>query len=94
MLSALNVLGIYCQRRYIPRKDVLEFWARPVLRLMPTAEAFLAHRDQMTGMSSWPQLRELAEDSARYLRRQGLDIVAVQARAGSIPPPPDQGDDG
>ena len=42
-LSALNVLAIYYERRYIRRKDVLEYWASSVVRTYEAADAFLAH---------------------------------------------------
>jgi len=52
-LSSLNNLGIYYRRRYIRRKDILELWALPVVRLLRAAEPFLAHRDELAG-TRWP----------------------------------------
>ena len=81
-LSTLNVLGIYYERRYVARTDVLRFFALNVVRLMPAAEAFLAHRDQVVGTVSWPELRTLAADSANYLRRQGQEARPALREAG------------
>jgi hypothetical protein len=44
-LAALNVLGIYYQRRYVNRKDVLEIWALTLVRTLLGAERFLASRE-------------------------------------------------
>jgi hypothetical protein len=71
-LSSLNVLGIYYERGYVPRQDVLRFFGLTIARLMPAAESFLAHRDQLVGTYSWPELRALAEDSAKYVRQRGI----------------------
>ncbi len=72
-LSTLNVLGIYYERGYVSRKDVRRFFALTVVRLMPAAEIFLAHRDQLVGTISWPELRALAEDSAKHVRQRGVE---------------------
>jgi hypothetical protein len=73
-LAAFNVLGIYYKRRYIRRKDVLEFWAVPLLRLMPSAEPYLKRRDSFgTTGQEWPELRALVDDSQRFIRRHGRE---------------------
>jgi hypothetical protein len=64
------------------RTDVLRFFALNVVRLMPAAKAFLAHRDQVVGTVSWPELRTLAADSANYLRRQGQEARPALQEAG------------
>jgi hypothetical protein len=80
-LASLNTLGIYYRRRYVRRKDILELWALPVVRLMRAAEPFLAYRDELTGTSTWPELRSFALDAEKYLQRQGVDVKAVETRA-------------
>lgn len=73
-LAAFNVLGIYYKRRYIRRRDVLELWAVPLLRLMSPSAPFLAHRDSFTeGHLTWPELRDLAADAEIFLRRRGRE---------------------
>jgi hypothetical protein len=78
-LSSLNNLGIYYRRRYIRRKDILELWALPVVRLLRAAEQFLAHRDELAG-TRWPELRTFALDAERYLQRHGVGVKAVGTR--------------
>jgi hypothetical protein len=38
-------LGIYCERGYVARKDILRFFALTIVRLMPAAEFFLVWND-------------------------------------------------
>jgi hypothetical protein len=78
-LASLNTLGIYYQRRYVRRKDLLEIWAETVLRLLNPAGAFLTYRNALPGGSKWPQLHLLADDARKYLRQQGIDPDAVTA---------------
>lgn len=70
-LSALNALGIYYERRYIGRKDVLKYWGSTIVRTYEAAEAFLAHRSAFTARTPWPQLDLLARDAHSYLQRTG-----------------------
>lgn len=81
-LAALNVMGSYCQRRYIRRRDVLQFWAEPVLRLMPAADAFLAHRASFGSHRTWPELRAFAADAQQYVQRRGIDVRLDEAASG------------
>lgn len=85
-LAALNVLGIYYQRRYIRRKDVLEFWALPVLRLLRAADAFLAHRDSFR-QPTWPQLRAFAADAQSYVQRHGMKVEIPEPWPATSPHP-------
>jgi hypothetical protein len=77
-LAALNVLGIYYQRRYVRRKDVLELWGLPVLRVLDAGKEFAIHRDAEHGMLSWPQLRALEADARKYARRTGR-VALIQS---------------
>jgi hypothetical protein len=78
-IGALNILGIYYQRRYIRRKDVLEFWGLNVVRIHAAGEFFLTHRRGLTGEMPWPQLDLLARDARAFLTRNG--------RLGALPEP-------
>jgi hypothetical protein len=78
-LASLNTLGVYYQRRYVPRPALLELYAETVLRLMRPAGPFLAHRDALRGRPQWPQLYFLAEESREYLRERGIDSAVVEA---------------
>jgi hypothetical protein len=82
-LSALNVLAIYYERRYIRRKDVLEYWASNVVRTYEAADAFLAHRGTFTGRTPWPQLDLLARDAQTYLQRTEPGAAAGAQQAES-----------
>jgi hypothetical protein len=86
-LASLNSLAMYYRRRYVRRKDILELWALPVARLLRAAEPFLAHRDELAGTRTWPELRGFASDAEKYLRRQGVDIKAVETRVTESPNP-------
>jgi hypothetical protein len=86
-LASLNNIGIYYRRRYVRRKDVLELWALPVVRLLRAAEPFLAHRDELVGTRTWPELRAFALDAGKYLQRQGVDVKAVETRVTESPNP-------
>ena len=86
-LASLNNLGIYYRRRYVRRKDILELWALPVVRLLRAAEPFLAHRDGLVGTRTWPELRSFASDAENYLQRQGVDVKAVETRVTESPNP-------
>jgi hypothetical protein len=87
-LASLSTLGIYYQRRYVPRKALMELWAETVLRLMRSAEPFLAHRDAIRRGSVWPELQMLAEESRKYVRKQGKDPTAVEASGRTLPGSP------
>lgn len=84
-LATLNNLGLYYKRRYIRRKDILVIWALAVVRLTRAAEPFLAHRDELIGTRSWPELRELAADAEKHLQRRKIDVKAVEARTTELP---------
>jgi|HubBroStandDraft_6_1064221.scaffolds.fasta_scaffold942699_1 hypothetical protein len=77
VLATLNLLGIYYEGGYVSRKDVLRFFALTVVRLMPAAETYLAHRDQLVGTVSWPELRALADDSAKFVRHRSAEPADV-----------------
>ena len=66
-------------------KDILELWALPVVRLLRAAEPFLAHRDELAGTHTWPELRAFAMDAENYLQRQGMDVKEVKARVAESP---------
>jgi hypothetical protein len=86
-LASLNNLGIYYRRRYVRRKDMLELWALPVVRLLRAAEPFLAHRDELAGTRTWPELRMFALHAEKYLHRQGVNVKAVETRVTESPNP-------
>jgi len=86
-LAALNVLAIYYLRRYVPRKDVLELWALPVLRALLAGDAFLAHRDAQQGTPIWPQLRKLGKDAKQYAQRERVSIQISGPTGEKIEPP-------
>lgn len=73
-LAAFNLLGIYYQRRYIRRADALELWAVPIVRAVPAAKTFLAHRDAQKGTEIFPQLRAMQHDAEQYLRRRQIQV--------------------
>ena len=85
-LASLNTLGMYYRRRYVRRKDVLELWAIPVVRLMQAAEPFLDHRDEVAGRRVWPDLRAFASDAKKYLDQRGVAVKAVEGRVESPNP--------
>jgi hypothetical protein len=84
-LASLNNLGIYYRRRYVRREDLLELWALPVVRLMRAAEPFLAHRVELAGTRTWPELRTFALAAEKYLQRQGVEVKAVETRVTESP---------
>jgi hypothetical protein len=86
-IAALNTLGIYYQRRYIPRKVALQFWAVPVLRLLSAAEPFLIHRDAFTGGKTWPELHAFADGARRYVQRRGIERQVSEAGPEQLPHP-------
>lgn len=56
-LASLDVAAMYWERRYMPRDAFLEAWAQPLVSLMRSARAFLAHRDALPGgctCNGWP----------------------------------------
>src|SRR6266568_4810887 len=87
---SLNVLGIYYQRRYVRRKDVLELWAVPVLRALLAGDTFIAHREADHGMRIWPQLQAFGENARKYTKRAGLD-VQIPGLKPNMPHPPVHG---
>ncbi|WP_344450096.1 hypothetical protein [Actinocorallia aurantiaca] len=85
-LAYFDVLGIYYKNRYIRRKDVMEIWALPLVRLMQVAQPFLNHRDTDQGVPIWPRLRALHADAQRHLERHQVPIrttPSVTGQAGS-----------
>jgi hypothetical protein len=66
-LAVLDLMGfLYC-KRYIPRRDAMDLWARTTTRLVNAAEisGFLALRDAQNGAPIWPYLRRFAADARR-----------------------------
>jgi hypothetical protein len=78
MLAAFNVMGIYYQRRYVSRRDVLELWAVPLVRTLPAAKHFMEHRDVYQGVPSWPQYRALCDDAKDYVRHKQIPVRVPQ----------------
>jgi hypothetical protein len=79
--AILNILGIYYQRRYLRRKDVLAFFALNVARVYSDGQAFLSHRRSFAGVTPWPELDGLAKDATAYLQRHGLDQERTSSQA-------------
>lgn len=73
-LAALDVAAMYWERRYMPRDAFLEAWAQPLVSLMRSAGAFLAHRDALPGGYTWPHLQRLAGAACDYLRAHSRDV--------------------
>ncbi len=73
-INALDLLSIYYRRRYVSRRDVLELWAKPIIEVLPAAEAFLAYRDARVKIKEWPAMRVICRDAERYLKRHGLTV--------------------
>ncbi|MFC5182518.1 hypothetical protein [Actinomadura harenae] len=71
-LAAFNVLGIYYQRRYVSRRDVLDLWALPLVRTLAAAQPFLEERDAHQGVPVLSQFRSLCGDASDYLHQQGI----------------------
>ncbi len=76
-LAALNIMAIYYDRNWVSRHTLLQFWAEPVLQLMPAAQPFLAHRDDQNRLSGqiWPELRKFADAARKHGRDQGWDLT-------------------
>ena len=45
-------------------------WAKPIIEVLPAAEAFRAYRDTQVEIG-WPAMRVLYRDAERYLHRHG-----------------------
>jgi len=90
-LAFLNTVVIYYQRRYIPRKTLLQMWAVPVLRLMPGAERFIEYRNAEAGEGArtWQEIHDFKAIAVKYVRRTGRQGEVGQvwpAVAASVKP--------
>ena len=66
-------MAIYFDRNWVSRDALLQFWAEPVLQLMPAAQPFLGHRAAQYRLSGqiWPELRKFADAASAYGRAYG-----------------------
>lgn len=82
-LSALNVVGIYCERRYISRRVVRRYWGATIARTHRDAQTFLAHRLAQAGRVPWPQLDQLAKAAQARLDREAAKAQAATSEVAS-----------
>ena len=58
-LSTIDIMGFYCEKRYIKRKVVLDLWAPSLRRLSGKAEEFMSKLDKEKDRTTWPHCRNL-----------------------------------
>ncbi|WP_018544371.1 hypothetical protein [Streptomyces sp. LaPpAH-108] len=85
-LSSFDVAGLYCHKRYVREKDVLELWAPSLVKMKYAGALFLQHRDSLwRGIPTWPHYRRLADHAEAYLRSRGVDIDRFAAPSAGLP---------
>jgi len=75
-LSFYNILGFYVQNRYVRERDVMEFWAVPVVRAWKAAKPFIAYRVSRDGYHVLDSFENLAARAERELLRRGATSAA------------------
>jgi hypothetical protein len=74
-LASLDIAGLYCHKKYVSEKEILDLWAPSLARMKYAAGPFLQHRDSFwSGIPTWPHYRRLADHAEEYLRSRGVDI--------------------
>jgi hypothetical protein len=82
-LAALNTMAIYYDRNWVSRNALLQFWAEPVLNLMPKAQQFLDMRKaehRRSGGRIWQELDLFARDARDYGTERGWDPTGPNSR--------------
>ncbi|MEU5341445.1 hypothetical protein AB0H18_11525 [Streptomyces sp. NPDC020766] len=88
-LSALDAAGLYCHKKYVSEKEILDLWAPSLTRMKYASRSFLEHRDAFSpGIPTWPYYRRLADNAEDHLRSRGIDIEQFVAPVASRPPSP------
>jgi hypothetical protein len=76
-LSFYNILGYYVRKRYVRERDVLEFWADPIVRAWAAAKPFMAYRMSNDGYHVLDNFEDLAARAERELLRRGTANGAI-----------------
>jgi hypothetical protein len=85
-LSMYNLLGMYYQRRYVRRGDVLELWAVALVRMAPASQMFLDHRADQVGARNFQALRMMQADAHHYLDHRQISPRIPGPSSPVVPP--------
>ncbi len=92
VLSTFNTLGFYIAKHYVSDPDVLEIWARPIVRTWTAAQPYIAYREGLQGYRPWRYFDLLAGKAQEHISSTADNAeVKVWRRPGTaapIPSPP------
>jgi hypothetical protein len=66
VIANFNTLGFYLAKHYVSESDVLELWARPIIRTWTAAQPFMTYRQDLQGYRSWRYFDLLARKAQEY----------------------------
>jgi hypothetical protein len=49
VLATFNTLGFYLAKHYVSEPDVMELWARPIIRTWTAAQSYITYREGLQG---------------------------------------------
>jgi|SRR5579859_3279261 len=70
-LATFNTLGLYVSKSYVSEHDVLEIWARPIVRTWKAAQPYITYRVRLQGYRPWRYFAFLAEKAQQELDNRG-----------------------
>lgn len=95
VLSTFNTLGFYIAKHYVGEPDVLEIWARPIVRTWTAAQPYIDYRESLQGYRPWKYFDLLAGKAQEHISSK-VDNVELKvwrrpSTAARIPPfPPER----
>jgi hypothetical protein len=87
VVSTFNTLGFYIAKHYVSESDVLEIWARPVVRIWTAAQPYIAYRESLQGYRPWRYFDLLAGKAQEYISSKVDNVeLKVWRRPGTAAP--------
>jgi hypothetical protein len=69
-----NTLGFYITKHYVSEHDVLEIWARPIVRTWIAARPYIAYREGLQGYRPWRYFDLLAGKAQEHISNKAVNV--------------------
>jgi hypothetical protein len=79
-ISGFSLLGLYVQKGYVNKADVLDAWDVSIARAWEAARPFLAHREHKHGYNPHIGFEPLARDAQKHLEDRGISLKYIAWR--------------
>ena len=80
-LASLDIVGLYCDKKYVDVDEFLDLWAATFVKLKYAAAPFVAHRNETRplGAPMWPYYTKLVDRAEAHLTARGIKIPRPSA---------------